>query len=129
MTSRQNHGLAASGKDGCTGATLSDADRAETIDRLYDVALDPARFEALLDHWESTVAPLRAHVEQARCAQIDMRAQRRDGAFPVIEQRLEPRGIERHVIEPVDGLGAVRVRQRCCGAAVFPRRSQAMILP
>jgi len=63
MTSRQNHGLAASGKDGCTGATLSDADRAETIDRLYDVALDPGRFEALLDHWESAVAPLRAHVD------------------------------------------------------------------
>ncbi|MAO00223.1 MAG: helix-turn-helix transcriptional regulator [Roseovarius sp.] len=43
--------------------TLSDADRAAAIDRLYDVALDPARYEALLDHWESAIGPLRAHVD------------------------------------------------------------------
>ena len=43
--------------------TLSDEDRAAAIDRLYDVALDPERYEALLDHWESAVAPLRARVD------------------------------------------------------------------
>ncbi|WP_104016988.1 helix-turn-helix transcriptional regulator [Roseovarius nitratireducens] len=63
MTSRHNDGPDAAGTGGGTTVTLSDADRAETIDRLYDVALDPERFEALLDHWESTVAPLRAHVD------------------------------------------------------------------
>ncbi|WP_297767444.1 helix-turn-helix transcriptional regulator [uncultured Roseovarius sp.] len=45
------------------GVTLSEEDRAAAIDRLYDVALDPARYEALLDHWESTVGPLRAQVD------------------------------------------------------------------
>ncbi len=34
--------------------------KSEIIDRLYDVALDPARYEALLDVWEARIAPLRA---------------------------------------------------------------------
>ena len=63
MTSWHNDGPDAAGTGGGTTVTLSDADRAETIERLYDVALDPERFEALLDHWESAVAPLRAHVD------------------------------------------------------------------
>ena len=36
---------------------LSDQDRNEAIDRLYDVALDPERYETLLDVWESAVGP------------------------------------------------------------------------
>lgn len=42
---------------------LSDQDRNEAIDRLYDVALDPERYEALLDVWESAVRPLRAKAD------------------------------------------------------------------
>jgi pimeloyl-ACP methyl ester carboxylesterase/DNA-binding CsgD family transcriptional regulator len=57
MTSRPR----ATGED--DEITLSDEDRAATLDRLYDVALDPAGYEALLDHWESTVGPLRARVD------------------------------------------------------------------
>lgn len=34
-------------------------DKAEIIDRLYDVALDPIRLEDLLEVWESHAAPLR----------------------------------------------------------------------
>jgi pimeloyl-ACP methyl ester carboxylesterase/DNA-binding NarL/FixJ family response regulator len=34
--------------------------KSEIIDHLYDVALDPARYEALLDVWEARMAPLRA---------------------------------------------------------------------
>src|SRR6056297_183000 len=63
MTTRQKHGPNAAATGHGTAATLSEAARAETLDRLYDVALDPERFEALLDHWESAVAPLRAHVD------------------------------------------------------------------
>jgi DNA-binding CsgD family transcriptional regulator len=63
MTARHNDGPEGAARGGCPGTTLSEADRAETIDRLYDVALDPERFEALLDHWESAVAPLRARVD------------------------------------------------------------------
>jgi len=43
-------------------STLSDKDRAAAIDCLYEVALDPTRYEALLDHWESAIGPLRARV-------------------------------------------------------------------
>ncbi len=42
---------------------LSDQERNEAIDRLYDVALDPERYETLLDVWESAVRPLRAHAD------------------------------------------------------------------
>lgn len=31
----------------------------EVIDRLYEVAVDPTRLEALLDHWEAMIAPQR----------------------------------------------------------------------
>lgn len=33
--------------------------RDEVIDRLYEVAMDPSRYEELLDHWESMIQPLR----------------------------------------------------------------------
>lgn len=42
---------------------LSEQDRNEAIDRLYDVALDPERYETLLDVWESAVGPLRAQAD------------------------------------------------------------------
>ena len=43
-----------------TTATLADRDhKAEIVDRLYDVALDPIRLEDLLEVWEGSVAPMR----------------------------------------------------------------------
>ena len=33
--------------------------RDEVIDRLYEVAIDPMRYEELLDHWENMISPLR----------------------------------------------------------------------
>ena len=41
-------------EDSLTGKT-----RDEAIERLYDVALDPTRYETLLDVWETAIAPLR----------------------------------------------------------------------
>jgi len=35
------------------------------IDRLYEVAVDPSRYEALLDHWEAMIRPQRAAANQA----------------------------------------------------------------
>ncbi len=32
----------------------------EVIDRIYEVAVDPSRYEALLDHWEAMIGPQRA---------------------------------------------------------------------
>ena len=46
-----------------TSASASFADRdhrAEIVERLYDVALDPIRLEELLEVWEDRAAPLRA---------------------------------------------------------------------
>jgi pimeloyl-ACP methyl ester carboxylesterase/DNA-binding NarL/FixJ family response regulator len=37
--------------------------KAEIIDRLYEVAIDPVRFEELLDTWEGRIAPLREHAD------------------------------------------------------------------
>lgn len=52
-------------------STLSDEDRAAAIERLYDVALDPTRYEALLDHWESTIGPLRAQMDLSAPHMLD----------------------------------------------------------
>lgn len=42
------------------GASLADRDhRAEIVERLYDVAMDPIRLEELLEVWEDRAAPLR----------------------------------------------------------------------
>jgi pimeloyl-ACP methyl ester carboxylesterase/DNA-binding CsgD family transcriptional regulator/PAS domain-containing protein len=43
------------------GAALADRDhRAEIVERLYDVAVDPVRLEELLEVWEDRAAPLRS---------------------------------------------------------------------
>lgn len=42
---------------------VGSADKAEIIDRLYEVAVDPVRYEELLDVWEGRVAPLRLHAD------------------------------------------------------------------
>ncbi|MEM1235299.1 MAG: helix-turn-helix transcriptional regulator [Pseudomonadota bacterium] len=38
----------------------SEADWDDIIGRIYDVALDPSRYETLLDKWEMTMGPMRA---------------------------------------------------------------------
>ncbi len=50
---------------------LSDQDRNDAIDRLYDVALDPERYETLLDLWESAVSPLRANADFSQPRLLD----------------------------------------------------------
>jgi hypothetical protein len=71
--------------------------RAEIVERLYDVALDPIRLEDLLDVWEGWVAPLRdgpgdapvtlhdpeleAHVQRATVFLDRVDPTREDGAY------------------------------------------------
>lgn len=43
----------------------SDQDWDDIISRVYDVALDPSRYETLLDKWEMTMAPMRLHGMEA----------------------------------------------------------------
>lgn len=45
-------------KDDGTPAGAVSAD--DLIDRIYEVAVDPSRYEELLDHWEAMMAPRRA---------------------------------------------------------------------
>ncbi|EEW25432.1 LuxR C-terminal-related transcriptional regulator [Rhodobacter ferrooxidans] len=71
--------------------------RAEIVDRLYDVALDPIRLDELLEVWEGRVAPLRvgpvetaipiedpeieAHIGRARVFLDRFEATREDGGY------------------------------------------------
>lgn len=59
---------------------MDSIDRAEIIDRLYDVALDPSCYETLIDTWERRIAPLQR-----------VAAAPADGGFgdPEIEQHLQ----------------------------------------
>ena len=44
------------------GASMTNSgpsQKAEIIDHIYDVALDPERYEQLLDAWEKRMQPLR----------------------------------------------------------------------
>lgn len=45
--------------------------KAEIVDRLYDVALDPIRLEQLLEAWEGRMAPLRAGVVGSAIDMVD----------------------------------------------------------
>ncbi|AKS45672.1 DNA-binding transcriptional regulator, CsgD family [Octadecabacter temperatus] len=47
------------GTDEKPAAPHSTANTNEMIDRLYEVAVDPSRYEALLDHWEAMIGPER----------------------------------------------------------------------
>jgi len=64
--------------------------RAEIVDRLYDVALDPLRLEELVDTWEMHLGPLRrdplAQVQQFCDPEIDQHIRR----ATVFLGRLEP---------------------------------------
>jgi len=44
---------------------LDEALQDEVIERLYEVAVDPSRYEALLDHWERMIGPQRAAANSA----------------------------------------------------------------
>ncbi|WP_103256828.1 LuxR C-terminal-related transcriptional regulator [Tabrizicola aquatica] len=59
---------------GPTSTTASFADRdhrAEIVERLYDVAVDPIRLEELLEVWEGRVAPLRDSAIALEDAEIE----------------------------------------------------------
>ncbi|WP_168733037.1 LuxR C-terminal-related transcriptional regulator [Aliigemmobacter aestuarii] len=80
------------------GAQLAERDhKAEIVDRLYDVALDPIRLEELLEVWEGRIGPLRvgtleravpledpeieAHTARATVFLDRFEATREDGAY------------------------------------------------
>ena len=47
-------------------APQSAANTNEMIDRIYEVAVDPSRYEALLDHWEAMIGPERFAAHQSK---------------------------------------------------------------
>ena len=52
--------------DETTSAGSSRREADKVIDRLYEVAVDPRRYEALLDHWEEMIAPRRRAANAGR---------------------------------------------------------------
>ncbi len=86
-------------------AHLAERDhRAEIVDRLYDVALDPIRLQDLLEVWEGQVAPLRvglvesaiplddpeivAHANRARVFLDRLEATREDAGYSAVLQEI-----------------------------------------
>jgi len=79
---------------------LAHEEKAEIVDRLYEVALDPIGLEALVDVWEGRLGPLRgrlaegaspivdpeieAHVGRAQVFLDRLDATRRDGGFRAV---------------------------------------------
>ena len=48
----------------CDGVMSQDDDTSEIIDRIYDVAVDPERYEAMLDVWERRLSILRLRADE-----------------------------------------------------------------
>ena len=66
------------------------------IDRLYEVAVDPSRYEALLDHWEAMIAPQRAAANARGAAELKDELERFEGHFrradAVLDRAIRDRG-------------------------------------
>ncbi|KNG92522.1 helix-turn-helix domain-containing protein [Pseudaestuariivita atlantica] len=91
-----------------------DADIDDLIGRVYDVALDPSRYEDLLDKWESTVAPLR----QAQDATLLLDEPGIVGHFERADAVLEGMGAKRStdeialLLQQFDTVAAVVISER-----------------
>ncbi|MBM1219474.1 helix-turn-helix transcriptional regulator [Ponticoccus sp. SC2-23] len=96
-----------------------DALAEKVIDELYEVAVDPTRYEALLDHWERLIAPHRGAANAGRLPEIPLpefeshfqRADRvlRDVTLPVSEMTPEQvmTRIERTAALAIDASGKI----------------------
>ena len=60
------------GTDDKPAAAQNAADTDGIIDRLYEVAVDPSRYEALLDHWEAMIGPERLAAHQSKPSVIGL---------------------------------------------------------
>ena len=69
--------------------------RAEIIERLYDVAIDPDRYEQLLDSWESRIGPMRpaaiALGEPLRDAELEAHFERADVFLDRLSEKRDAR--------------------------------------
>ena len=66
-------------------AGLTDA----VIDRLYEVAVDPTRYESLLDHWEAMISPQRAAIAGSQSNRPPLGMQQFVGHFQRADQVLD----------------------------------------
>lgn len=85
----------------------------DVIDRLYEVAVDPSRYEALLDHWEAMIAPQRAgaKVGQTPMIGLDQLTSHVERAGRVLDRVLSmdvPRGPQA-VLDQIDRSAAFAV--------------------
>jgi pimeloyl-ACP methyl ester carboxylesterase/DNA-binding CsgD family transcriptional regulator len=96
----------------------------EVIDRLYEVAVDPTRYEALLDHWEAMIRPQRAAANQVADPKADpaLGLHQFEGHFKLADQVLE------HVIhDPQLPVSASMMAQVDHAAAFIVNRSLTLI--
>ena len=112
-----------------TGASVAERDqKAEIVDRLYDVALDPIRLEDLLEVWEGRAAPLRVGPVEAAVPLEDPEIEAHMGRATVFLDRFEATredGGYRSILEEIprsaafisDGFAAIAACNRAAGLA------------
>lgn len=99
--------------DAPASAALADA----VIDRLYEVAVDPTRYEALLDHWEAMISPRRAAAAGSLTDHPPLGLKQFDGHFQRADQVLD-----RVIRDPgADGSDAMLARIDRAAAFVVSR--------
>lgn len=79
-------------------------DKAEIVDRLYEVALDPIRLEDLLDVWEGRVAPHRTGHSQAVVTLEDPEIETHLRRATVFLDRFEATQDESHALAVLDDI-------------------------
>lgn len=85
----------------------------DVIDRLYEVAVDPSRYESLLDHWEAMIGPQRAeaHTRPSPALGLESLAshvERADQVLTRVFQQEAPTGPQA-VIDQIDRSAAFAV--------------------
>lgn len=97
----------------------------DVIDRLYEVAVDPSRYEALLDHWEAMIGPRRAEAHTRPTPAIGLESlaghvERADQVLDRVLRQDAPQGPQA-VIDEIDRSAAFAVdrglRIKACNAA------------
>ncbi|SMX37956.1 LuxR C-terminal-related transcriptional regulator [Octadecabacter ascidiaceicola] len=118
------------GTDDKPAASQGVANTNEMIDRLYEVAVDPSRYEALLDHWEAMIGPerLAAHHAQPSVIGLDQLVGHVERADQVLDRVLrdEVGKGPQSIIDQIDHSAAFAVDQSLTITAANAGASQLL---
>ena len=107
------------------GRDARNADRSDIIDHLYQVAVDPERFETLLDLWEEKIAPQRRNPQDRdplplfNDIEIEIHAERAGIVLDKIDSR-STSDILNSIVAAIDPSAAFILGDDYCLAAVNP---------